>query len=341
MEISYEAVFHGIFQAIFWLWNLTFLLVVYAGIMPAIAPLLVTATFAGEIPLEFLLTLIGIIAVPTACTLLGLLRFRKQPVQLMRLFYGVETPLFLLCLIRLFLLRELTPASALIIGTVVVCIAAFLLELLYGYARRNRPIAWLQMIAHSLMLLVGLYVGMVLMFYAVPTVAILLREFFSFEWLGWLKYLFTLESIWTIPTLFVLFGFSATLFVAMPSALASLYVLSGQQILRSFGTQYGRKRAWVGVGAVVTAWIVIFISLQQQPQIQAFNLLKNPASNDSSKQALLAKSNIIEDGLTNAYLLQYRYLSTKKKIITFSTFIVIILVYLIRLLVAYKKVTIF
>lgn len=307
-----KRLFNGIFQAIFWLWNLTFLLVVYAGIIPAIAPSLISATFTGEIPLEFSLTLVGIIAVPTTCTLLGLLRFRKQPVQLIRLFYGVEAPLFLLCLIRLFVLRELTPASGLIIGTVVVCIVAFFIQLLYGYANRNRFAAWLQMITHSLMLLTGLYLGAVLMFYAVPTVAILLREFFSFEWLGWLKYLFTLESIWTIPTLFVLFVFSATLFVAMPSALATLYVLSGQQILRTFGTQHGRKRALVGAGAVVTAWIVIFISLQQQPQVQAFNLLRNPA-NDPSRQALLDKSNVIKDGLTNAYLLSYRYLSTRKE----------------------------
>ena len=235
--------FHGIFQAIFWLWNLTFLLVVYAGIMPAIAPILVTATFAGEIPLEFLLTIVGIIAVPTICTFIGLLRFSKQPVQLMRLFYGVEAPLFLLCLIRLFLLRELTPASSLIIGTAFVCIAAFFLELLYGYAARNRVAAWLQMITHSLMLLIGLYLGTVLMFYAVPTVAVLIQEFFRFQWLQVFWQVLTqniLAALWWIPISAILFIFTSTLFVVMPSALATLYVLSGRQILRNFGSQYGR-----------------------------------------------------------------------------------------------------
>jgi len=305
--------FHGIFRAIFWFWNLTFLLVVYAGILPAIAPALITATFAGQIPIEFFFTFANIIAVPTVCTLIGALRFSKQPVQLMRLFYGVEAPLFLLCLIRLFLLRELTPASAQIIGTVVICIAAFLLELLYGYAHRHRPVAWLQMTAHSLMLLVGLYVGIVLMFYAVPTVAVLLREFFSFNWVEWLPYLFTPGAIWSIPALFVLFVFTSTLFVAMPSALATLYFLSGRQILRAFGSQYGRTRAWISAGAVVTAWMVIFISLQQQPQVRAFSLLEKPAQNDSSRQALLAQSNVIREGLINAYLSSYRYLSTREE----------------------------
>ena len=133
--------FHAIFHAIFWLWNLTFLLVVYAGILPVIAPALIAATFAGQIPIEFFLTLVCVIAVPTVCTLVGALRFIKQPVQLIRMFYGVEAPLFLLCLIRLFLLRELTPASAQILGTVVVCIAAFSLELLYGYMGGHRGTA--------------------------------------------------------------------------------------------------------------------------------------------------------------------------------------------------------
>jgi FtsH-binding integral membrane protein len=74
-----------------------------------------------------------LIYLPTVFTIVGARRFQKQPLQLMRLFYGVESPLFLLCLIRLFMLRELNPASSLIIATIVVCIAAFLVEMLYGY----------------------------------------------------------------------------------------------------------------------------------------------------------------------------------------------------------------
>ena len=127
-----KQVFDGIFQTIFWLWNLTFLSIVYLGILPLLAGSLIVATIDGIIPLEFCLTMAATIAVPTVCTFIGS-RLRKQPLQLMRLFYGVEAPLFLLCLIRLFLLRELTPASSQIIATIVLCIAAFLVEILYGY----------------------------------------------------------------------------------------------------------------------------------------------------------------------------------------------------------------
>jgi len=337
-----KQVFNVIFHAIFWLWNLAFLLIVYAGILPFVGVPLVAGTFSGEIPSEFFITFVALIAVPTVCTLIGALRFRKQPLQLLRLFYGVEAPLFLLCLIRLFLLRELTPASNQIVGTFVVCIAAFLLALFYGYigqrdrssdstrgdcpfgaarsdrisAKQHRPMAWLQLACHTLMLLVGLYTGTLLLFYALPTGWVVLLEFFKFGWLAELGRMLSWENLvwnWWLPVGFLLFCFSSTLFVAMPSAFTALYLYSGSRVLKAFATQYGRNRAIAGSVTVVAAWLAIFLVLQQQPQIKALALLNNPAQTDSSRQAVLAKSNVIRSGLLNAYLSSYRYLSTREE----------------------------
>jgi putative PEP-CTERM system integral membrane protein len=309
---------NNIFSAIFWLWNIIFLLAVYVGILPVIAVPLAEATFAGLIPGEFLISLAGLIAVPTACTLLGWWRFRKQPLQLIRLFYGVEAPLFLLCILRLFLLRELTPASTLIIGATAICIAAFLAEMLWGYAERNQKLAWVQLIAHSLMLLFGLYVGVLLLFYAVPAAQAVV--FGAFWFLGELGRILTSAPLYALQytlqfTLifflsFLLFGFSATLFLAMPSALATFYIHAGYRILRNFASQYGQKRATAGSLAAVTASVLLFISLQQQPQTQAFQLLDKPAQTDSARAELVAKSDVIRAGLVNAYLSSYRYLSS-------------------------------
>ncbi len=319
-----KRVFNAIFHGIFWLWNVAFLLVVYVGILPAIAGPLIAATFTGELASEFFITFIALIAVPTVCTLVGLWRFRTQPLQLMRLFYGVEAPLFLLCLIRLFLLRELTPASIQIVGTFVVCIAAFLFALLYGYigqyeripATYRRPLAWLQLVCHSLMLLMALYAGVLLLFYALPVSGVVLQEFFKFQWLEGLVRMLTSDElmwIWWLPVGFLLFCFSSTLFVAMPAALTALYVYSGNRILNAFASQYGQTRRIAGSVAVLFAWLTIFILLQQQPQIQAFALLRNPAQTDSSRQALLGKSDVIRSGLLNAYLSSYRYLSSREE----------------------------
>ncbi|HAG81410.1 MAG TPA: PEP-CTERM sorting domain-containing protein [Cyanobacteria bacterium UBA12227] len=307
---------HTLGSAIFWLWNLAFLLVVYAGILPEIGVGLVRAIFHGEIESEFLIPLVGLIAVPTGCTLIGGWCLRKRPAELMRLFYGVEAPLFAFCLVRLFVLRELTPASTLLLGTIVVCIIAFLFDVLHGYAERNRAVAWLQLIAHSLMLFVGIYAGVLLLFYAIPAAAALILEFFSFRWVEQLWWMLTYDwraAFWWIPVSFILFGFSCTLLVGMPSVLAVLYIESARYILHRFASQYGQKRTIQGILAVISAWIILFISFQQQPQIKAFKLLASPAKNDSERQELLAKSEIVRTGLLNAYLSSYRYVSPIKE----------------------------
>ncbi|MEK0188312.1 PEP-CTERM sorting domain-containing protein, partial [Microcoleus anatoxicus PTRS2] len=234
-----------IFQSIFWLWNLTFLSIVYLGILPVLAIPLFQATIDGIIPLEFSLTLTTLIAVPTISTIIGARYLIKQPLQLMRLFYGVEAPLFLLCLIRLFLLRELTPASSVIIATIALCIGAFLVEILYGYLGKtenssselsgfpNQPkpfiltiligkenSARIQLLFHSLMLLVGTWAATLLMFYALPVAIVTLVGFFSFAWVQPLIESFqyiSFYTIWWLPLSLIMFGFTSSLFVVMPS----------------------------------------------------------------------------------------------------------------------------
>ncbi|WP_287243201.1 MULTISPECIES: TIGR02921 family PEP-CTERM protein [unclassified Okeania] len=300
------------FYSIFWIWNVTFLGAVYFWILPTIGWSLIEDTLSGLIPSQFLITFIGIVAIPTIFTIIGGWYFRKQPLQLFRLFYGVEAPLFLLCLLRFFVLRELTQASTLILATIFISIIAFALEMLYGYANRNKLVSWLQMFAHSLMLLTGLYVGVLLLFYAVPVSVMLVREFFSFYWLQGIISELTYSPGYVFTLLLFLFvlALTTTLFVFMPSALASLYVNSGQRILRTFANQHGHQRTFQGIIAVITAWMILFVSFQQQPQVVAFQMLDLPVRNESDRQELLANSNLIKDGLVNAYLSSYRYLST-------------------------------
>jgi len=314
-KTTLKTLLHTTSHAIFWLWNLTFLLVVYLGLLPLIGGDLVVAILSGEIELEFLLPLVGLIAVPTICTLIGGWRLRRQPLELMRLFYGVEAPLFALCLVRLFLLRELTPASTLILGTGVACMLAFFLEVLRGYAQRNQKLAWLQLFTHSLMLLVGVFTGLLLLFYAVPTAAVLVGQFFAFDWVYELWSILQYDpsfAVWGVLAL-LLYGFSCTLFLGMPSALAALYVQSGYRIINKFASQYGKKRTVQGTVAVLSVWMILLISFTTQPQVKAFKLLAQPAQTDSARTALLAQSEEIRTGLLNAYLSSYRYLSPREE----------------------------
>ncbi|MEG4028100.1 MULTISPECIES: TIGR02921 family PEP-CTERM protein [unclassified Microcoleus] len=341
-----KQLFDGIFQTIFWAWNLTFLSIVYLGLLPIIGVPLIMATIDGTIPLEFSLTMAATIAVPTVCTVVGSRRFSEQPLQLMRWFYGVEAPLFLLCLLRLFLLRELTPASSLIIATIVLCIAAFSVEMLYGYLGKRENVqnistsktshnkqprylqpngkkrsAWLQLGCHSLMLVVGVWAATLLLYYAVPVALYTLYgllffviQFFKFTWvspfLEMFKYGAWASALIWIPLSFILFGLTCSLFVVMPSLYGFLYINSGRKIWQSFAAQYGKNKALIGSLGVIAAWLAIFSALQQQPQVAALKMLATPPVNDSSRQTLLAKSDMIRSGLVNAYLSPYRYLST-------------------------------
>ncbi|MBW4523311.1 MAG: TIGR02921 family PEP-CTERM protein [Scytolyngbya sp. HA4215-MV1] len=170
---------NGIYHAIFWIWNLSFIALVYAGILPTIAGFLVSDFLIGRVPLNLMATLVALVIVPVVCTVIGLVRFRNHPLQLIRLFYGVEAPLFTLCLLRLFVFRELTPASTHILGTLMIATSAFGVELLAGYVTRTRSIAnlgwnvlsWIQLVCHSIMLIIGVYTSILLLFYIIPFAA--------------------------------------------------------------------------------------------------------------------------------------------------------------------------
>lgn len=307
---------HVLCSAIFWSWNLVFLLFIYVGFLREFGLELLQDALAGEIPTTILLSIVGLIVVPTLCTLVGWFRLRKHPVLLMRLFYGVEAPIFALCLLRLFIIRDLTPASSQILGTLGFCMLTFGIELWCGYAARHRALAWFQMLSHSLMLVTGVYVGTLLAFYMVPALCVFLYHFFQFQWLEGLWYILTADTvywIWWGITSLLLFGLSCTLFFAMPFALVNMYAHSWWRIFSAFEKQYGSLKAKVSTFSVAIAWLLIFVLLQQQPQVQAFQLLDNPTQTPSDRQELLAKSDTIRAGLLNAYLFSYRYLSPWKE----------------------------
>ncbi|OKH45761.1 exosortase [Calothrix sp. HK-06] len=316
MKKLFNVLLNVIPHLIFWGWNLIFLSVVYLGILPLIGIFLILATFAGQVPIEFCISLATLILVPLTCTVVGASQFSRQPGELLRLFYGVEAPLVLLCGLRLFIFRELTPASIQILGSVVICITAFAMEMLYGYVGEKRSIAWVQMLAHSLMLFFGIYAGAILCFYALPLAAWSITAFLKFQWAIDLWNAFTyspgLVIFGWIPSSLILFGLTCSLFVAMPLMLAYLYTASGIKILKAFATQYGVKKAFAGFLGVSIFTLTLFFSFQQQPQVQAFSLLANTPQTDSNRQALLAESETIRFGLINAYLSNYRYLSSVK-----------------------------
>jgi putative PEP-CTERM system integral membrane protein len=316
---------HVISHLIFWVWNLTFIGLIYIWLLPQTGFALFHATRDGTIDPTFTASLLALLLIPPICTMLGLVRLRKYPVLLMRLFYGVEAPLFAMCLLRMFLIRELTLASGFVLGMVVLAIATFAIELLSGYSAYRPRLALAQMISHSLILLVGLYGGALLLLYSIPSGAVLIGGFFQSLW--------HIGSIWqlVINPIGILFGFLAVssilVFITMPYVLVNFYLRAWNRIFTAFAKQYSQPKARGITGATIALCVAIFVGLQAQPQVKAFSLLHVPSSDSSAsataqapkqltleelkrdRQTQLQNATTIKTGLTNAYLHNYRYLS--------------------------------
>ena len=325
---------------VFWLWNSSFLLLIYIGILPFIGWALLLATFEGLLPLDLFLTLCYLVIVPTACSFWAVTKLAQQPQKLLYLFYGVEAPLFILCLLRLFVMRELTAASSMIMVTISIAVAAFAYYLFYGsFAINNLQVseigtpgtkdvvmigslpcpreylAWMQLGCHCLMGLVGVYAASILLFYALPLGWSCLVFFFGFTWVKGVSgiLIYAYFGIFWIGIFLILITFSATLFVVMPSVYGLIYVHAGWAGWRDFVKGYGKRKGQMVAIATLTTWLVIFLSLQQQPQIKAFSLIGNPVITENSRQEIVKQADTIRQGLINSYLLSYRYLSTDQE----------------------------
>ncbi|MEM8613248.1 MAG: TIGR02921 family PEP-CTERM protein, partial [Cyanobacteria bacterium P01_H01_bin.105] len=275
----------------------------------------------GEIPPAFVASILGMLIVPLLCTVVGGKWLRKHPILLMRLFYGVEAPLFGLCLLRLFLIRDTTPASAHILITVLAAIAVFAIETLAGYAAYRPRLAWAQMIGHSLVLITGLYAGTLLLLYTVPAFCVMvygtITGLLSINWLSLLQDLGEVVSqpqVLILGFLFaILWGLSAAVFASLPYVMVNFYVRSWHRIRTAFAKQHGHS--WATTGAVVGISCLLFGLLQlHQPQAKAFSLLEGPApQTPADRLALVNQSETIRKGLVHGYLSRYRYLGTAEE----------------------------
>ncbi|ESA35927.1 pep-cterm family integral membrane protein [Leptolyngbya sp. Heron Island J] len=312
---------HWLSHAIFWTWNIAFIGLVYFWLLPVAGLPILEAARLGMIPPAFVASILGMLTVPLICAVVGGKWLRKHPILLMRLFYGVEVPLFGLCLLRLFLIRETTPASAHILLTVLAAIAIFAIETLAGYAAYRPRLAWVQMIGHSLMLVTGLYAGALLLLYTVPALCVMvygtITGLLNFDWGVFLQdigRMFRYPQQIIIGLFFiVLWGLSAVVLVSMPYVMVNFYLRSWHRIRRAFAKQHGH--GWTTTGVVVGLSCVLFGLLQlHQPQAKAFSLLEGPAPQTSADRlALVKQSETIRKGLVHGYLFRYRYLGTAEE----------------------------
>lgn len=278
-----------LFAICFWAFNAMLLLIVYVGVLPFLGISLVTDAIAGLVPFNFMVTFVGLVTVPTTCSILGTKAKKWQRITLFQLFYGIEAPLLIVCIARFFWLRDLTVASTLLLITVVfgtIATAHWLIS------RRDNPMAvnlW-HLAGQTFMLAIAVYLTALAAFYVLPSLTIM----------GVL--IVMLYSVILMPvTIFALGLFT------LPFGMVAMYLRSWRETFKQLGTRYGEWRVSLFSAVILAGWLITFALLQEQPQVKAFRLLNNPPQTDRERQELLQKSDTIRSGLLNAYLSSYRY----------------------------------
>lgn len=278
------------FNILFWVFHATLLLIVYAGYLPFLAPDIITDALAGEVPLNLLIPFVGLVLLPTVCAVIAAVPKWRRMIPPFQLFYGVEAPLLTLCLVRFFWLRDLTAGVTLLL--VVAAVGTLALGLwLHKQMHEPESAAWWHVGGLSIMATIALYLLLINSFYLPPIIV-----------LSVLALPTTIYAIVLFPFTILLIGIGT-----MPIGMAIVYGRTWWRSVVQFAADQGKLRAGTLVATAFAVWMSVFVSLQQQPQNQAFALLKEPPQTEQARRALVQKSDVIRQGLLNAYLAPYRY----------------------------------
>lgn len=297
-----------LFNIFFGIFNASLLLIAYIGLLPFLGTALIADTLAGQVPFDFFIPFVGLVGAPTTCSVISVLPKQRRGISLFQLFYGVEAPLLVLCAVRFFWLRDLTPATTLLLLTGLVGIVTYTHWLLHhrnaavidGLEAREADapdrepdsvwLTGLHLAGLSLLLLLALYAAAIIAFYIPPFVVTVIPAL-------------PVAIIYSLILLPITILFTG-LFTA-PLGAAWVCFRAWWQTWRTLSQQ----RVWATAltAGIVGGWLALFLMLHQSPQVNAFELLASPAETPQARQELLQKQDLIRRGLVNAYLAPYRY----------------------------------
>ena len=316
---------------LFWTWNLIFVAFTLAGFAPLALPSVVAGVAAGLIPPIYVVCGFVIASVPAASLVLGLLRLRDQPKKLLALGYGVEGPLLLAIGFRFFFVREATPTVSLLLGLIAIGLATHLWLLLAPDGARRPLVAAARLVGLTALLGVGVFVAVWVAFYAPPVAGYTARTVFQFvtnlpDMLAGLWRMLVsapdprvLAGAATMLPFFILAPllavYSATLLVGLPIALPVVAIRAWRHGLD------GARRAGLGLagGLLLSAAALavaggLLVASDRQPQGSAFALLADPPASPTEAESLATREEDIREGLLNAYLGPFRYLSASGEV---------------------------
>lgn len=291
---------------LFWGWNLLLVSLVLFGFGPVLLPEMLVATWYGLVPVELLVFAFAVVGVPVLGLLLAALTsLRSDAGRLLSLFYGVQVPVMLVLLVRLFAIHELVAATGFALAVVGVGAVALLRTLLHGPEERSSVLQGLRLISASAYLLVGLWwaasTALLLIPWSAWMVFRVLELPFHVSWEPWSL----ISAVEALPFL-IFFLLTAAMFLVMPFAALGITARNWQLVARAARGRFGPAALGLsGVTWAVTAGV--FGWLAQQPQAAAIERIQSVRTDDE-RRALMEDREALRDGLLTARIGGDRYL---------------------------------
>ena len=180
-------------QILFWGWNFLSLFLCIFLIGVAILPFVFTAALNGEIPLSITICVLILIATPIYAIYFGI----KQPRKVVSFFFGVEIPIFILTLFRIFIVRDLTFGSGFLLLSAFVAIGFFWWSLRKSEpARKLNP--YVATALSTTVLIAGIYVAVLSGLYAFPLLIEFVKGIFTLDWGREFRYIDGIVIIMTV-----------------------------------------------------------------------------------------------------------------------------------------------
>jgi putative PEP-CTERM system integral membrane protein len=288
-------------KLLFWVSNITLLLILCVGYFPSMGMTLASDALAGKVPIDLMVPLVGLVGVPITTAIVERkqqqqLKWWKLPsLSLFELFYALEAPILAVCAIRLFLLRDLNPATTFLL---ISGLLGWMGSCYWFWQQRQAESTEEQrgnlfsLVGLSLFLLVSLYVAAIALFFVLPVGVWSIAHYY-----------YVVIMVITI-IVFPLLACGYTI-GSVPFGMVFVAQKMWWQSLQQSIERYGKRQVQALVGGLAIVWLGSFIALQHQPQVEAFSLLEQTPVD---RQTNLQKSAVLRQGLVNAYLAEYRYL---------------------------------
>ena len=283
-----RATFLVVAHLLFWSWNLSTAAIAWFGLGPEVLYALSLAALAGVTPASYFWLSVVLFAGPPVALVCGLL-FRRDPGRMLSLFFGVEIPVLVLALVRLFALQELNPAVSVLLGSFSVGAVGLTVVVLNGARFRSRWGSAALVAALSMFVVPAFWLAGVDVLVGFPVVARLLGD--------GARHLYSFRDFFGLVFAFA----SMAVVVGLPLAMVAIGLRALGLTLAAGEERWGRRPARVLSGTVMGGTLLALVAGADSPVEEAWALSEDPV-------AAIEQADLVRDGLLDAYLWEVRYL---------------------------------